>query len=518
MYVDLDTIKLLWPELVLVLLATWIYIGGTIQQGRWWWGLFALAAYGVSGHAVAVGIVEANTVSGPLTPDSLGYVVRFTAIVLGALFTLVLTASARKELASETIATLMLLICGVMLVGRANDLVFLFVSLELVSIPTYVLLYLGRRDRATSEATVKYFFLSVLSSAVLLYGLTMLYGVAGTTTLVGPGSIQSELQSLSVDAGGLGSLTPVALVLIIAGLGFKMAAVPFHFYAPDVYQGATNANAGLLAVVPKVAGVIALIRVAVIAMPNVAEFAWHVTLVLALVTMTIGNVCALWQQNLRRLMAYSSIAHAGYMLIGVAVAMAMEASGGISGTLFYLLVYAFGSLGMFAALASLGSDEQEVSRLEQLSGLARSRPFVAGAIAVCMFSLAGIPPLAGFWGKFTLFTGAVRVATDSGGQATSVWFAVLAVGGAINAAIAAVYYLRVVAVMYFQPSREANFGTNVGARVVMLFAAVLVVALGIFPRSIFNATEHAESSALREKVAAQTIQRLEAIATSQQVP
>jgi len=501
-YVDSDTIKLLWPELVLVLLATWIYIGGTIQKGRWWWSLFALASYAVAGYAVASSLAESNSLSGPLTLDYLGNTVRWTAILVGVLFTLMLTATTRRELASETIATLMLLICGLMLVGRANDLVFLFVSLELVSIPTYVLLYLGRRDRATSEAAVKYFFLSVLSSSVLLYGLTMLYGVAGTTRLVGPESVQAALQSSAAGTEGLASLAPFALVLIVAGLGFKMAAVPFHFYAPDVYQGTTNANAGLLAVAPKIAGVVALIRVAVLAMPGVAEFGWQLALVLALLTMTIGNVCALWQQNLRRLMAYSSIAHAGYMLIGVAVAMALETPGGISATLFYLLVYVFASMGMFASLASLGSGEQDVSRLEQLGGLARKHPVVSGAIAVCMFSLAGIPPLAGFWGKFTLFTGAVRVATDSGSQGMSVWFVVLAVGAAINAAIAAVYYLRVVAVMYFQSSREEVTSGNLGARGVAIFASGLVVALGVFPRTMFDATQRAETSARYDKVIA----------------
>ena len=152
MYVDVDTIKLLFPELVLVLLATWIYIGGTIQKARWWWSTFALASYGIAGFGVVAGLADSNFLNGPLTLDFMGYVVRLTAIMLGVLLTLMLTATARLELASETLATLMLLICGLMLVGRANDLVFLFVSLELVSIPTYVLLYLGRRDRATSEA------------------------------------------------------------------------------------------------------------------------------------------------------------------------------------------------------------------------------------------------------------------------------------------------------------------------------------------------------------------------------
>lgn len=503
MYVNFDTIAALFPEIVLIVMATWIYIGGTVEQSRRLWAGVAIGAYLISGYG-SVGGAEVSGLTGPIAIDFLGYVVRMTALAVGVLFTLILASTAPRRLASESIATLMLLVCGVMLAGRANDLVFLFVSLELVSIPTYVLLYLGRRDRATSEAAVKYFFLSILSSALLLYGLTMLYGVAGTTTLIGFDSIQSQLGSGMAAARGLDGLTPIALVLIVAGLGFKIAAVPFHFYAPDVYQGATNANAGLLAIAPKIAGVVVLIRVAVIAMPTATPFAWQLALVLALLTMTIGNVCALWQQNIRRLMAYSSIAHGGYMLIGIAVAMATDAPGGISGTLFYLLVYAFASLGTFAALASLSSDEKEVSRLEQISGLGKTRPIAAGAIAVCMFSLAGIPPLAGFWGKFSLFAGAIRVATDTAGQGISIWFVVLAIGGAINAAIAAAYYLRVVAVMYFQPSREEIPEGNTGARAAMALASVLVIALGVFPRSVFEATERAERSAEAQAVAADT--------------
>lgn len=511
MYVDLQTIGHLWPEIVLILLATWIYVGGTIQQSRWWWALFALAGYGIAGYSVASAPTP-PPFQGPLALDLLGNVVRVPALALGMLFTLMFLSTARRTLASEAIATLMLLICGLMLVGRANDIVLLFVSLELVSIPTYVLLYLGRRDRATSEAAVKYFFLSILSSAMLLYGLTMLYGMAGTTTLAGPDSIQAKLLSGAAVEHGVDGLGPLALVLIVAGLGFKIAAAPFHFYAPDVYQGATNTNAGLLAVAPKIAGVIALVRVAVIAMPMTASFAWQLALVLALLTMTIGNACALWQQNMRRLMAYSSIAHAGYMLIGVAVAMATSAPGGISATLFYLLVYAFASLGTFAALASLGNDEHEVSRLEQLAGLGKSQPVVAGAIAVCMFSLAGIPPLAGFWGKFTLFTSAIRVATDTPTEGISVWFVILAVGGALNAAIAAAYYLRVVAVMYFQPTREEVARGSGGARTAMVIASMVVLSLGVFPRTLFDATQRAERSVVRQSLASEPPSPTETVA------
>ncbi|MCA9143269.1 MAG: NADH-quinone oxidoreductase subunit N [Planctomycetaceae bacterium] len=520
MYVDLETIKLLWPELILVLLASWIYIGGTVQQSRLWWTLFSLAGYVVAGYAVFSGEARlwygaeagnAYVGSGPLSVDYLGHIVRLFAVGVGFLFALVASAAARRELASELLATLMLLVAGLMLVARANDLVFLFVSLELVSIPTYVLLYIGRSDRATSEAAVKYFFLSILSSGMLLYGMTMLYGIAGTTTISGAGE---SIRAAMLSGDSLVSLAPIALILILAGLGFKITAVPFHFYAPDVYQGATNANAGLLAVAPKIAGVIALIRLVVVAMPSVSEYAWQLTIVLALLTMTLGNVCALWQQNIRRMMAYSSIAHAGYMLIGISVALAASGSyGGVSATLFYLIVYAFGSLGTFAALVSLSSEQREISSLEELAGLGKTRPLAAAAIAVCMFSLAGIPPLAGFWGKLTLFSSSIRLALDPANGSLAFWFILLAIGGAVNAAIAAAYYLRVVSTMYFQSSKvEIKACRRNTASLAMGFAALVVIAVGALPRSIISETERAEAVSAQPRLAIQPSASVEAVA------
>jgi NADH-quinone oxidoreductase subunit N len=203
--------------------------------------------------------------------------------------------------------------------------------------------------------------------------------------------------------------------------------------------------------------------------------------VLAIVTMTLGNVCALWQTNVRRLMAFSSIAHAGYMLIGFAVALASVSSGGIGATLFYLAVYVLASLGVFAALAYVSDDQREVNSVSELAGLARSRPWVAAALAICLFSLAGIPPLAGFWGKLTLFSGAIRVAME-GQPGISSWFLVLAIVGVLNAAVAAAYYLRVISTMYFTPpatslAARGGFGTMVGT----MACCVLVIAVGLFP-------------------------------------
>jgi NADH-quinone oxidoreductase subunit N len=517
-FVDLDAIQRIWPEIVLVFLAAWIYVAGAFQPARLWWAAYSLAAYAVAAWVLVVnesnltrelapGIVQ---LSGPIVVDYLGHVLRLVALLVGVLFTLTAARIVREELAGEYFGSLMLLVAGIMLVARANDLVLLFVGLELISIPTYVLLYLGRRDRATAEATVKYFFLSIFSSAVLLYGLSFLYGIAGTTILLSPPGEASIANSLAaMSATGTGSpLFPLASVLVVAGLGFKIAAVPFHFYAPDVFQGATNVTAGLLAVAPKLGGIAALIRLVVVAMPDATHFAWQLLLVMTIATMTLGNICALWQQNLRRLMAYSSIAHAGYLLIGVTVAAGTTRAeaGGVASVVLYVAVYTLASAGTFAALAYLGGVQREVNTLEDIAGLSGDKPLAAAAIAVCMFSLAGIPPLAGFWGKLTLFGGALRVATDAslaaGGAGAGLWMTVLAVAGALNAAIAAAYYLRVVAVMYFGSSQRTHGGEGGwGAQAAMLLAASLVLYFGVFPGSLMTPARQAELLLVRPGLA-----------------
>jgi NADH-quinone oxidoreductase subunit N len=390
-----------------------------------------------------------------------------------------------------------------MFTASANELVLLFLGLELISIPTYVLLFIGRKDRASGEATMKYFYLSILSSALLLYGFSFLYGLSKTTIIAGTAELPGIREALAAGAltdSPLAPLLPLALVLIVAGLGFKLTIAPLQFYAPDVYQGTTNANAGLLAVAPKIAGVAAFLRLVVIAMPAAAEFAWQLALILALLTMTIGNVCALWQRNIRRLMAYSSIAHGGYLLIGLAAAAATNSAGGpsygggVTAMLFYVLVYALATMGTFAALAFLGSPGREVNDVDELAGLARSQPAVAGAIAVFMFSLAGVPPLAGFWGKFNLFGSAIQLAT-SGAAGLSLWFTVLAVVAALNAAIAAAYYLRIVAVMYFQPTAHlAQASGGPTARFAALACAGLVIAAGALPGQFLNVAVRAEQA------------------------
>jgi NADH-quinone oxidoreductase subunit N len=502
--VEWRTIQLLGPEALLLAAASAIFVAGAFTKSRAWWSFCSIVAY-----AAAAGILASyhwptaatSIVSGPIVIDPMSLGLRWLGLAVGLIFTLAASRSADEDLASEVFGCLMIVASGIMITAMANELVLLFLGLELISIPTYVLLFLGRRDQASSEATMKYFYLSILSSALLLYGFSFLYGLGKTTIIAGtaanPGIREAFASSAAL--GVFWPLASLAFVLVISGLGFKLAIAPLQFYAPDVYQGTTSGNAGLLAVAPKVAGIAAIVRLVVVAMPATAEFAWQLALVLAMLTMTIGNVCALWQRNVRRMMAYSSIAHGGYLLIGLATASAVAAAphgaygGGVTAMLFYVLVYAIATMGTFAALAYLGSSDRDVNLIDELAGVARAQPVVAGALALFMFSLAGLPPLAGFWGKLSLFGSAVELAT-SGPTNLARWFAMLAVVGALNAAVAAAYYLRIVAVMYFQ-SAAAPVPAAGGplARVAAVICALLVVGVGAWPGRFLDVAVQSES-------------------------
>ena len=398
---------MLLPECLLVLTATSIFLGGAFFRRRELW-----AALAILGYAAALGLLAGGercswTACGknsagrlPSAVDYLGHAVRWLALLAGALLTLMSWRSASRELASEYLGAMMLAIVGVMLTARANELVLMFLGLELVSIPTYVMLFLGTARPRLVRGDGEVLFLEHLRVRSLALRLQLPVRPGWNDEPHGRWRAAQTLAGLQAEgAAQLHWLAPVSLVLVFAGLGFKIAAVPFHFYAPDVYQGATNANAGWLAVAPKIAGIVALVRLVVVAMPTSAPFAWRLAMVLAMLTMTLGNVCALWQQNLRRLMAYSSIAHAGYMLIGLAVAMAAAETGqagygGVAAMLLYLLVYVLAALGTFAALTYLGSDEREVNAVRR-TGWVGSSSSARGGGAGGLHVLPGGDPSAG---------------------------------------------------------------------------------------------------------------------------
>jgi NADH-quinone oxidoreductase subunit N len=520
----LITVFLLAPELALILIASLIFVAGAFWPGRlgWSWlaGVGLVMAGGMLYQQVKVPFVAdavfhgSGVVSGPVVVDLFSVGARALVLFTGLIFVMIAARTSADSQEPEAMGSLLLMICGLNLVAMANDLVLLFLGLELVSIPTYVILFVGsghveRYAAQRQEAATKYFFLSILASAVFLYGFSFLYGITGTTRLDEAFAVLSK----PAPASGTMLFARFAMVMIFAGLGFRLTAVPFHFYAPDVYQGTSNLNAGLLAVIPKFAALLGLVRL-IDAMPGLEQVGWQLTLAMAIVTMTLGNLLALWQSNIRRMMAYSSIAHAGYILIGLSVGFAVSGGAeapatidGFGSSFFYLLVYMFATAGAFAAITFLSSAGRQIDKIEDLAGLSQTRPRTAMAIAVFMFSLTGLPPLAGFWGKFGLLTGALGVDASSGDLCSGLWpwFLTLAIVTVLNAAISAAYYLRVIAVMYFRPAIYAPpTQGGVGAAAATALCAFLVVAVGIFPGR-FQETANDMCRAARRSIGASVV-------------
>jgi NADH-quinone oxidoreductase subunit N len=340
----------------------------------------------------------------------------------------------------------------------------------------------------------------VFSSGLVLFGFSYLYGLAGTTNIP---AILDALSRLAVP--GETATTPllalVALVMIASGLGFRITAVPFHFYAPDVYQGTTAAVAGLLAFAPKVAGFAALFRVLGFlfndpSMPPGQALGQQSPVlfwILAAMSMTVGNVLALLQDNLKRMLAYSSVAHAGYMLIGLAIAPGLAGQsgpGGVEAVLFYLVAYTAMTLGPFGVIAYLSTRERPIENVDDLAGLSQSHPGVAMLMGLFMFSLIGIPLTAGFAGKFLLFMGALSIPSEV--ESTARLFRWLAFIGAINAAAGAWYYLRVISTMYLRTALKPISKPTAWTPLTGLwFCAAVTLILGIYPLPLVRAAQQA---------------------------
>lgn len=484
-----DFFPQLLPEGILVAVACIVFLGATARAGRNLW-------YFVSLGALAAGVLlilaqgpplpgsgsnRPETFASPVLFDNLTWFIRLLAFGGGLVLVLFSWSEVPERQSADFLGCLLVTIAGLSMSGSANDLIGLFLSLEMISIPTYVLLYLPRHDGASQEAGMKYFLLSVFSSAFLLFGFSYLYGLAGTTNLSG---ILHALDT--AEARDKPALASVALIMVVAGLGFKITAVPFHFYAPDVYQGAPTVGAALLAFVPKAAGFVAMLRVLGFVVPAAVSARAGIGMAfgdqtpillcfLAAITMFAGNLLALWQDNLKRLFAYSSIAHAGYMLVALAAAPLLRQAGrdegadGIEALLYYLVAYGAMTVGAFAVISYLSTPERPIETVDDLAGLSRSHPGIALLMVLFLFSLIGIPLTAGFTGKFLIFFGALAV--RGGDNATL--FPILAALGMVNAAIGAWYYLRVVAVMYLRTSVQPVEGKQCPAGL----AAVGICAL-----------------------------------------
>jgi NADH-quinone oxidoreductase subunit N len=496
----LEVFGLILPELVLGLVACVLFLGATFHGSRSLWG--AVALVGLVGAAVALAFSPlsegkaAEVYAGSIYVDPFGVLVKWVALLGGAVLVLLSWNEVPDRQSAEYHACLLLMIAGVCLTGISNELITLFLALELISIPTYVLLYLPRYDRPAQEAAMKYFLLSIFSSALLLFGFSYLYGLAGTTNL------PALAAALGPTAATLPGLAQVALVMVVAGLGFRITAVPFHFYAPDVYQGTPTPAAAILAFVPKVAGFVALFRVLGFVVPGVAggglslaaqvpSLLW----ILAAVTMSLGNLLALLQDNLKRLLAYSSVAHAGYMLIGLAVASNLRndpVANSLDAVVFYLVAYGAMTVGAFAVLAYLSTPQRPVETVDDLAGLSKSHPGVALLMCVFLLSLIGIPLTAGFAGKLLLFWGAMAVPQSEQARL----FRLLALIGVLNAAVGGWYYLRIIAVMYLRTAVKPLAVVRSWPGLMTLWACALVtLVLGVYPQPLVDVARNAVAPA-----------------------
>ncbi|MHB2021755.1 MAG: NADH-quinone oxidoreductase subunit NuoN [Mycobacteriales bacterium] len=388
------------------------------------------------------------------------------------------SASERSGLAAgreqtEIFPLLMFAITGMLLFPASNDLLVMFVALEVLSLPLYLLCGLARRRRLLSqEAAVKYFLLGAFSSAFFLYGLALLYGYANSVEL---GAIHNVVQS----GGGHDMLLVLGLALLGVGLLFKIGAVPFHSWIPDVYQGAPTPLTGIMAAATKVSAFGALLRVLYVSFEGV-RWDWRPVLwAVAILTMLAGSVLALTQSDVKRMLAYSSVAHAGFILTGVIAANAL----GLSGSMFYLLAYGITTVGAFGLLTLVRDPDGEATHLSRWAGLGRRSPLLASVFALFLLALAGIPLTSGFIGKFAVFQAAI-----DGGAVPLVIVAV------VSSAIAAFFYIRVVVLMFFQaPAADGPTVVLPGkaTSLALAFSAVVTVVLGVFPEPVLQLAHNA---------------------------
>lgn len=364
---------------------------------------------------------------------------------------------------------------GMILIAYSTDFVMLFISWELMSIPTYALAAFSKKDPISNEAAIKYFMFGALSTSILVLGIGFVYAVTGTTNIGDSITILAELSALPQNQNSVGGIIPIsylAIGLFIAGFGFKMGLVPFHMWLPDTYEGAPTTIGALLAAGTKKAGFAAAIRVIVIGMFALG-LEWSLVLaILAIITMTVGNFGALLQKSVPRIMAYSSMAQAGYIMIGLA--LAPYASSALDGSLFHILNHAVMKSASFLAIAAVAVALASYS-LEKYTGLAKRMPITAIALSISLLALAGVPPLNGFWSKLVIFQSAI----DSG--TVIPWGPYLAIAGLLNSALSLGYYLWIIKKMYLDESADMSRVKEPKAILgVLVFAIIFMVGFGIW--------------------------------------
>jgi NADH-quinone oxidoreductase subunit N len=465
------------PQLILSGAACIILVVSAGRRGRAGNGMLWLSILAAVAALAAAWMMQPGepAFAGSVAVDGVSRIL-YILLAFSALMTLLITAgyTGRWEVESgEYYALILFATTGMMAMACGLDLVTIFIGLEVASISQYILAaFRWHRPQAT-EASVKYLLLGAFASGFLLYGIALTYGATGSTNLreiadfLGEGSLVRNPLLLT----GIG--------LMMVGLGFKVSAVPFHMWTPDVYQGAPTAVTAFMSAGPKLAVVTALLRILGFGFDAVRADWVILVWWLAVLTMVVGNVMALVQNDIKRLLAYSAIAHAGYLLVALVAGAEL---GGI-GILYYLVVYALTTLGAFGVVALARTEDDSGTRLESFAGLGYARPWLGAAMAVFMFSLAGIPPTAGFVGKFYIFAGAVQEG-----------HVLLAVIGVMASLVSIYYYLRVVVVMYMRPTPEGEPAlqpANAAISFALALAVVGIFLLGVYPGPLYAAAQAA---------------------------
>ena len=443
-------------------------------ERKYWIAWLALLGF-VAAGAASLALLNRQGVgfSGMIALDPYAQVLGLVAMAAGALTVLTSINYIRDRGfgRSEYYALLLFSVGGMVMMAAASNLIIVFIALELLSIPLYVLAGMARPDLASEEAALKYFLLGAFASGFLLFGIAMMYGALGTIDLA---QIAKKVTTV-----GASPLLLFGAALILVGLGFKVAAVPFHMWTPDVYEGAPTPITGFMSVGAKAAGFAALFRVFVYSLGSIrADWITLVALISAL-TMIVGNVLAISQANLKRMLAYSSIAHAGYILIGVAAANEI----GVYGALFYLIAYLFTNVGAFAVLTQMARQSGEDQSFQSYRGLYRRSPGLALMMMIFMLSLTGIPLTGGFVGKYLLFLSAV--------QANLIWLLIIAVATTV---ISAFFYLRVIVDMFMrdaEPGREVQPVRYRALDLTVGLSALGVLVLGIAPMAALTLVQGA---------------------------
>jgi len=457
----MENVNLFLPEIFLT-----VSILSTLMIGVFFKNSYALVTSIICGIIISLILIILNSFNESFKLFSDSFVSNsFTnffkiLILIGTFFILVITQNFIKETKInhfEYSLVLLLSVLGMFIMISANDLILFYLGLELQSLSLYILASLDRDNLRSNESGLKYFILSSLASGLLLYGCSILYGFSGSTNF--------EIIRLNTNTENIGTI--FAMVFILVGLAFKVSAVPFHMWTPDVYEGAPSSVTSFFAVVPKIAGIAVFIRFMQIPFGDIADQWQPILIFISLSSMILGAVAAIGQSNIKRLIAYSSIGHIGFALAGIST----DTTLGYSSSITYISIYVIMNLGMFACIFSMKKDGKYCENLDDLSGISKHHPILSISLLIILFSLAGIPPLAGFFAKFYIFVAVIENKMYT-----------LAIIGLLSTVISAFYYLRIIKIIYFDEANKSfDKIKNLGISITMFLSSSILITFFIYP-------------------------------------